>query len=84
MDVSDIFNSAREGGKRVSEATRLREGGGGGQFFIESTRRGGVSRTGGAEGPGGCLRQEFLGGGGLNIFFSGAKCPPSFGVSRWT
>ena len=37
---------------------------------------------GGAEGPGGCQQRigEFLGGGGgLNIFCSGPKCPPRYG-----
>ena len=50
------------------------------RFFIENPRRGGglFSRTGGAEGPGECLRQigEFWGGGGAKYFFSGPKCPP--------
>ena len=48
-------------GKGESEAS-----GGGGSIFIENPRRGGVfSRTGQAEGPGGCLRRiGGLGGGG--------------------
>ena len=33
---------------------------------------GGFSRTGGAEGPGGCLQRNWgISGGGLNIFFRG-------------
>ena len=44
----------------------------------EAPGGGGVSRTGGAKGPGGFLRRigDLGGGGGLNIFFSGPKCPP--------
>ena len=44
-----------------------RQEGGGSVFFIKknSHQEGGVSRTGGAEGPGGCLwRIGDLGGGG--------------------
>ena len=50
-------------------------------FFVCSGPGGwGVSRTGGAEGPGGCLRRigESWGGGGVNFFFFGPKCPPRF------
>ena len=38
-------------------------GGGGSCFLIEDPKRGGVSRTGGAEGAGGCLQRRgiFLG-----------------------
>ena len=52
-------------------------GRGGGVDFFENP--GG----GGAEGPGGCLRRigEF-GGGGVNIFCSAPKCPPSQGKLR--
>ena len=53
---------ARKGGGRFS----LKIPGGG----VGSPRRGG-----GGEGSGGCLRG--ISGGGLNIFFSGPKCPPS-------
>ena len=38
-------------------------GGGGGRFFIENPRRGGGA-CGGREGPGGCLRGIWGGGGG--------------------
>ena len=50
--------------------------GGGGRFLLKIP--GGGSPGGrGAEGPGGCLRRiGELGGGGLNIFFSGPECPP--------
>ena len=50
--------------------------GGGFGFLIESPK-GGVSRTGGAEGPGGCLQHIGEFGGGAKYFFSGPKCPPS-------
>ena len=63
MDISDIFYFFRSGrGEGESEAPG---GGGGDRFFIENSQERGVSRTGGAEGPGGCLRRigEFLGGG---------------------
>ena len=57
---------------------RGREGGEGDRFFIENPRRGRVSRTGGAEGPGGSAANwGILGGEGLIFFFSGPKCPPS-------
>ena len=54
-------------GKGESEAAA-------GEGFIENPRKGGVSRTGGVEGPGGCLRRigEF-GGGGVNIFLGPEK-----------
>ena len=44
--------------------------GGGRGIRILLKSPGGFSRTGGAEGTGGCVQQigEFLGGGGLNIF----------------
>ena len=55
---------------------------GGSFFLLRIPGGGGVWRGGGAEGLGGCLRRIgnffFWGGGGLNIFFSGPKCPPSF------
>ena len=53
--------------------------GGGGRFSIENPRRGGGS-PGGAEGPGGGLRRIGDLGGGVNIFFSGPKCPPRWAV----
>ena len=55
-----LYFSAR-GGKGESKAP----GGGGVGVFIENSR-GGVSRSGGVEGPGGCLRRigGFGGGGG--------------------
>ena len=65
MDVSDFFFFFCSGrGKGESEAPGE---GGGDQFFIENPRRGGgFSRTGGAEGPGGCLRRiGGFGGGGV-------------------
>ena len=64
-----IFFFCSRRGKGESEAPG---GGWGGSLFIENTRRG-VSRTGGAEGPGGCLRRigEFWGGGGEIFFFRG-------------
>ena len=69
MDVSDIFYFFCSG-RRKGE---FEAPGGGGQFFIENPRRGGVFRRGGGEGPGGCLQRiwELGGGGGLNIFFRG-------------
>ena len=75
-DVSDIFYffllGDGEGGVRGR-----REAGGVGFFLLKIPEGGGVSRRGGDEGPGEC-RQRIgdLGGGGLNIFFSGPKCPP--------
>ena len=64
VDVSDIFYyfllGEGQGGVRGA-------GRGGGAVFIENpTREGGFSRTGGAEGPGGCLRRIgfFVWGGG--------------------
>ena len=69
-----LFFLLGEGGRR---SPRCRGGGTGDRFFIENPKEGGVSSTGGAEGPGGCLWQigEF-GGGGAKYFFSGPKCPP--------
>ena len=72
VDVSDIFKffSARERGK---ESPRRWERGG--QFFIESPRRGlpgGWGRRGRGAG------RVF----GLNIFFSGPKFPPRFEKRR--
>ena len=63
---------------------RRQKGGGRGQFFFESPRRGGVfqERGGGGwrgrEGPGGCLRGNWGGGGGgakFCFFFFGAEMP---------
>ena len=61
---------------------RRREGVGGIGFLLKIPG-GGVSSTGGAEGPGGCLRRigEFLGG-GAKYFFSGPKCPPREGGAK--
>ena len=73
MDVSDIFIFFCSGrGKGESEAP----GRGGGFGCLLKMPGGGGSP--GREGLGGCLRRiEEFWGGGLNIFFSGAKCPPS-------
>ena len=74
MDVSDIFYFFLLGEGEWGSPRRWE---GGGSVFIENTRRGGVSRTGRAEGPGGCLRRiGELGGGGAQYFFSGPKYPP--------
>ena len=43
-------------------------------FFLMRSPGGGASRTGGAEGPGGCLQRIW--GGGVFFYFSGPKCPP--------
>ena len=59
VDVSDIFYFFLLG-EGESEALG---GGGGHRFFIENPR------TGGAEGPGGCLRRVGILGGGVNIIF---------------
>ena len=60
-----FFCSGR--GKGESEAP----GGVGGSVFIGDPKRGGFSRTGGAEGPGGCPRRMgiFFGGGEAKYFF---------------
>ena len=66
VDVSDIFYFFCSG--KGNAESEVPWGGRGDRFFIENPRRGGgVSSTGGAEGPGGCLWQIW--GGGLNIFF---------------
>ena len=73
MDVSDIsFFFCSGEGKGESEEP----GGGGGRFFIEIPRRGGLP---GGWGRGRGAGRVFAGnlGGGLNIF-SGPKLPPSF------
>ena len=80
VDVSDIFYffsaRGREGG--VRGAGRV---GGGGDFFLENPRRGGGGLPGGWGGGRARGREgvcgELGGGGGLNIFFSGPKFPPS-------
>ena len=78
-DVSDIFYFFFCSGRGKGESRRWRAVGD--RFFIEKPRRGAL-RTGGAEGPGGCLQRiGELGEGGLNIFFSEPKCPPSNPVS---
>ena len=64
VDVSEIFILFLLQGW---EGESRRQGRGGGRFFIESPRRGG------ARVPAGNLG----GGGGVNIIFSGPKCPPS-------
>ena len=53
-------------GTRESEAP-----GGGESVFYWKFQEGGVSRTGGAEGPGGCLQRIGGSWGGVNIFFRG-------------
>ena len=71
-----FFCSGR--GKGESEAP----GEGGGRFLVKIPG-GGVSRTGGAEGPGG--RPQRIGEfwrGGVKYFFSGPKCPRSAWETR--
>ena len=54
--------------------------GGGADFFFGRIQEGGSFRREGPKGRSGCLRRigEFWGGGGgVNFFFSGPKCPPS-------
>ena len=76
VDVSDIFYffSVRGGGR----ASPSRGGEGGSVFFIENPSKGGGVPGVGA-GPRGRedVRGSFWGGGGLDIFFSGPKRPPS-------
>ena len=71
MDVAGtlLFFSARGGGKGRPRRRR----GEGDRFFIERPRGGGVSRTGGAEGPGGCPQRigEFWAGGEAQYVFGG-------------
>ena len=59
MDVSDIFYFflLGEGGKGESEAPGV-------DFLLKIPGGGGVSRRGGAEGPGGCLQRIGEWGGG--------------------
>ena len=58
-------------------------GGGGGVCFLIESPKGGVSRTGGADGPEGCLQPVGGFGRGLaKYFFSGPKCPPSYSVGQ--
>ena len=66
-----LFFSARGRGRGSP-----RHRGGWGDDFLLKIPAGGVSRAGGGggEGPGGCLREIWGGGGGLNIFF-GAEIP---------
>ena len=67
-----LIFSARGGGRGS-----LRRQEGGGFDFYGKSQEGGLQE---GEGPGGCLRRigDFGAGGGLNIFFSGPKCPPRF------
>ena len=72
MDVSDIFYFFRSGEvKEESEAT----GRGEGRIFIENPKKGGLPGGGGGR----RAWRVFVGnwgGGELNIFLSGPKCPP--------
>ena len=55
-----------------------RQGGWGGRFPIENSRGGVSPRRGTGRGSRECpLGFRGGGGGGLNVFFSGPKCPPS-------
>ena len=75
MDVPDIVYFFCAG--RGEGSPRPREGGERSFFFVENPRReGGGFEDGRGRGPGRCLRRIW-GGGGLNFFFSGPKCPPS-------
>ena len=80
VDVSDIliflYFSHRRG--RRGSPKRWE---GGVDFYWNSQKGGGSPGRGGAEGPGKCLRQIVESGGeeGFFFFFSGPKCPPSFG-----
>ena len=84
VDVSDILNFVCLGDRKgESEAP----GGGGGQFFLEEPRGGGVSwASGGVRRPEGCLRAISGGRGGWwLIFFWGPKFPPrSAKKIRWS
>ena len=73
VDISDFFFFFWSGrGNGESEVP-----GGGVGFLIESPKGGAVSRTGGADGPEGCLQPVGgFGGGEAKHFFSGPKCPP--------
>ena len=92
-----LFFSARGRGKGVRGAGRE----GGGRFALKIPGGGGGLQKGGGlqegEGPrlGGCLREIWGGGGGVNIFFCGAEiptklarlsefqAPPSYGSGRY-
>ena len=70
MDVSIYFIFFFWSGRGNGES-KVR---GVGSVFKLKVPRGGVSMTGGAEGPGGCLQhigEFFLGGGGQIFFFRG-------------
>ena len=66
-------------GRGEGRGSPRRWGGGGFDFLLKIPGGGGSSR-GGSEGPGGCCGELGNLGGGLNIFFSGPKCPPSTGL----
>ena len=81
-----FFFSAQGGGRG---SLRLREGAGGSVFYLKS-QEGGGGGSPAQEGPRGregvCGELgNFFGGGGLNLFFSGPKCPPSaYASTIWT
>ena len=74
VDVSDFFFFCSGRGKGESEAP----GGGGCRFFIDNPRKRVFRRERGRGGGrvSAANRGILGGGGGLNIFFSGPKCPP--------
>ena len=74
MDVSDLFYFFLFGGGKREEASE--EVAGGPVSMKNRGRGGGVPRRrrGRGRAPWECLRGKR--GGGLNIFFSGPKCPP--------
>ena len=73
VDVSDIFYFFSSGrGKGESEAS----GGGGGRSLLKFPGGGGFRR--GPRGRESVCSELGNWGGGLNIFFSGPKCPPSW------
>ena len=74
VDVSDIFYFFLLGEGSGSP----RRQGGGDRFLIENPRRGGGVPGGGGAGRVSVANRGILGGeGGVNIFFSGPKRPPS-------
>ena len=76
MDGSDIFYFFCSGEGRGSLG---RQGGGGVGFLLKIPGGGGLS--GGREGGEGVCKEFWGMGGGAKYFFSGPKCPPSFGAS---
>ena len=75
MDVSDLFSFVLLGGGKGGAPEAPRRGG---RLSMENPRKGGGSCGwwgGGPRGRKGVCRE--LGGGGLNIFISGPKGPPS-------